>query len=213
MQDVWWYLVGDSPQGPVSSERLEAMLHADEMTPQSLVWKEGLTEWICISQLPGLLSVPAAAARRDPWAGLPLAGAWRRCVARILDLWLVAMPTWMLMAAALAHFWPEIMARSYAMCALALVQLPLVLLAEAGIYGCLGNTPGKALLRIMVTNCDGSCPSAAQYLRRQAGVYWYGLGMGLPIIGLIAMAAQGLNLRNGDPTAYDAGRFLVRVRK
>ncbi|MNW03098.1 RDD family protein [compost metagenome] len=88
-----------------------------------------------------------------------------------------------------------------------------MLLIEVGVYGCCGNTAGKALLGITVTTLEGTPLTAAQYLRRQLGVFCYGFALGLPVISLMAMANQGLCLRNGQTTAYDAGRFLVRVRR
>lgn len=213
MHGAWWYLVGDSPQGPVALERIEAMLHAEEMTSHSLVWQEGLADWICVSELGSLAdrqATPAAIARLTR---PPLAGAWRRFMARMLDLWLIALPTAILVAAALARFRPQLMGQPYAMYLLALASFALVLLIEAGVYGCCGNTAGKALFGITVTTLDGKHPTAAQYLRRQVGVFWYGFAMGLPLISLLAMAAQGLNLRNGQPAAYDAGRFVVQARR
>lgn len=223
MQGVWWYLVGDSPQGPVSIELLEAMLLEGEMTQHSLVWKEGLADWIQVAELADLSAVramsaagawpacasPAGAAAR---AAPGLAGAWRRFLARMLDLLLFYLPAKFLLAVTLGLLWPEVIHSPYAMPMLTFGFLALVLLIEAGVFACFGNSPGKALLGITVTTLDGKHPTAAQYLRRQLGVFHYGFAMGLPVISLMAMAAQGLNLRNGEPTAYDAGKFAVRVR-
>lgn len=213
MRAAWWYLIGDSPQGPVALELIEAMLHAGEMTPHSLIWKEGLADWIRVSALGDLAqlqTMPAAFARRTR---LPLAGAWRRFLARVLDLWLISLPTSILAAAALARFWPQFMGQPYALHLLALAGFALVLLIEVGVYGCCGNTAGKALFGITITTLDGTPLTAAQYLRRQLGVFCYGFALGLPVISLIAMAAQGLRLSSGEPTVYDAGKYMVRAGK
>lgn len=212
MQRAWWYLVGDSPQGPVAIELIEAMLYAGEMTPHSLVWQEGLADWIRIAELGDLAGMQAAPARLARHTQRPLAVAWRRCLARMLDFGLIAMPTSVLMAAALAHFWPQAIAQSALMYLLAMGFFPLVLLIEAGVFGCFGNTPGKALFGITVTSLDGKRLTAAQYLRRQLGVFCWGFALGLPGLSTIAMVAQGLNLKNGKPAAYDAGKFVVRAR-
>jgi len=213
MQRPWWYLIGDSPQGPVAAELIEAMMHAGEMTPHSMVWQEGLADWICVSALGDLANLHATPAALALHARRPLAGAWRRLVARMLDLWLIALPMSILVAAALARFWPQRIGQPYALYLLALAGFALVLLIEAGIHGACGNTLGKALLGIHITTLEGTPLTAAQYLRRQLGVFWYGCALGLPVISLVAMAAQGLRLGAGESTAYDAGRFMVRVRR
>src|SRR5690606_37959606 len=91
--------------------------------------------------------------------------------------------------------------------------LPFALLAEAGIFACFGTTPGKALLGVVVMTLGGQRLTARQYLLRQLGVFCFGFAMGLPLLSLIAMAAQGLNLQHGEPTPYDEDRYMVRARR
>ena len=215
MQGAWWYLVGDSPQGPVSIEELEAMLHHGEMTEHSLVWKEGLSSWISMEELLAGQEIASQQVQPARLAELAPAGAWRRFLARGVDLCLICLPL-VLLGGLLAPMVPGLLPwleRPSAQIFLALYLLPLVLLVEAGIFAGFGTTPGKALLGIVVMTLDGERPSAAQYLRRQLGVYCYGFALGLPVISLIAMAAHGLALQQGEPTPYDAGRFTVRERR
>lgn len=216
MQGAWWYLVGDSPQGPVSLLLLEAMLQEGTITHESLIWKEGLSDWIYVSELSTHklpFEQPQLPAPGQP-ADLQPASAWRRFFARLLDLWIISLLATALVAHLLPRLWPEFtvwIQQPFAMSLSVLVLFPLLLLSEAALFAAFGNTPGKALLRITVGTLDGQHLTGAQYLRRQLGVFWYGFAMGLPGIYLIAMASQGLRLRNGDPTAYDTHKFGVRA--
>lgn len=222
MQGPWWYLVGDSPRGPVSLAVLETMLNHGFMTQQSLVWKEGLSDWITVAELcvlrqnARLQSEPEPLSRPAPLSGLAPAGAWRRFVARMLDIGIISVPllllAWPLLNALVPGFapWWQRPASPYL---LSLALFPLVLLLESGVFAYFGTTPGKALLGVMVLTLDGQPLSAAQYLRRQLGVFWYGFAMGLPVISLIAIVSHGLSLQQGEPTPYDANRFTVRGRR
>lgn len=220
MQGPWWYLVGDSPRGPVSLAVLETMLNHGVMTQQSLVWKEGLSDWISVAELCALRknasvqSEPAPLSKPAWQADLVPAGAWRRFVARMVDIWIISLPLALLgwwLAALMPGFalWLQRPASPHLM---ALGLLPLVLLLEAGVFACFGTTPGKALLGVVIRTLDGQPLTAAQYLWRQLGVFWYGFAMGLPIISLIAVVSHGLSLQQGEPTPYDANRYLVRAR-
>lgn len=214
MQGVWWYLVGDSPQGPVSLETIEAMLHEGVMTQQSLIWKEGLSDWIAVAELSVLRQTHAVPAEAALLAQLAPAGAWRRFLARMVDIWFISIPIAMLVFGLMQtmpafSLWYQ---RPASQILLTLGLFPLVLLVEAGIFAWLGTTPGKALLGVVVLTLDGQYPTAAQYLRRQLGVYWYGMAMGLPLLSLVVMAGHGLDLQRGEPASYDEKRFTVRAR-
>ncbi len=88
---------------------------------------------------------------------------------------------------------------------------PLVLLVEATVYAAFGNTFGKALMGLVVVTSDGKRADPFEYLKRQAGVYWYGLGAALPPLALFTMARQQSRLAAGRRARYDEGRFSVRA--
>jgi uncharacterized RDD family membrane protein YckC len=66
--------------------------------------------------------------------------------------------------------------------------LPFAFLLDALFYAVFGNTPGKWLAGLRVLAADGGRVSRSAYLRRNFGVYWYGLGTGLPVISLVTLA-------------------------
>lgn len=223
MQDEWWYSVGDARKGPVSIDVLRAMLLEGKVAQSTLVWKEGLKEWAPLSEISDLQQVVRAVppelpklSAREHLIALPLAGPWRRFFARLVDLWIIALPTAFLVALALSSIsqtfglWIQRPGSEYAF---GWLLMPLVLLAEAAIYAIFGNTAGKSLLGISVTTVGAQRPTAAQYLHRQLGVYWFGLGTGFPLVSLFTMARQYGRLKSGGHARYDEGKFNVKAPK
>jgi hypothetical protein len=65
----WFYLKDNQQLGPVSQEQIEALLQSGEITPQSLVWQEGMADWkpageVFVSATP----TPAATQSESPYA-------------------------------------------------------------------------------------------------------------------------------------------------
>ncbi len=223
MQDEWWYSIGDARKGPVSLDVLRAMLLEGKVAQSTLVWKEGQASWAPLSELPDLQQVVRAVppelpkpTAREHLIALPLAGPWRRFFARLVDLWIIALPTAFLVAFALSILSPAFglwIQRPGSDYAFGWLLLPFVLLAEAGIFAIFGNTLGKALLGVSVTTVDAQRLTAARYLRRQLGIYWFGLGTGFPLVSLFTMARQHGRLKSGGHARYDEGNFNVKAPK
>jgi hypothetical protein len=58
---------------------------------------------------------------------------------------------------------------------------------EAWMLSKFGTTPGRALLRVQVRRLDGGLPLFSQALRRSFQVFIFGMGLGLPVVNLVAM--------------------------
>ena len=91
MQRSWYYSKDRTErQGPVSTEQLRALIRQGAVAPDTLVWAEGMTDWIAASSTPELLSpespVPAPQAgsteaeASSPVLIPPNLGAWLRFV-------------------------------------------------------------------------------------------------------------------------------------
>jgi len=163
----------------------------------------------------GIVLEKSAPASGEAAPALPLAGPWRRCVARLFDLW------WEVVAVgATAGFlfgqvsadllrWLE---SPLGAKLVGLACIPLALLLDAGIAAALGNTPGKALLGLRVGTVDGRSLGFVQHCWRNLGVWSAGLGLGLPLINLLTMARQLRRLKDGEQASYDEEGFRVRAR-
>lgn len=223
MQEEWWYASGDTRKGPVSLDTLRQLLLERKVSEGALVWKEGLEKWAPLSEIPDLNQVVKAVppelpkpTTREHLIALPLAGPWRRFFARLVDLWVIALPASFAAAFALSAVSPAFglwIQRPGSEYAFGWLILPLVLLVEVGIVALFGTTLGKALLGVTVTTVGAQRPTAAQYLQRQLGVYWYGLGTGFPLVFLFTMVRQHGRLKAGGQARYDEGKFNVKAPK
>jgi uncharacterized RDD family membrane protein YckC len=217
----WWYVAATQKRGPVNEDELRKMFMDESIGPQTLVWKEGFTEWAPIRSVAELTSLLKAVppqiptpSVRDKLLEMPLAGRWRRFVARIIDLWILSLPVGLLFGVVAGHLslefslWMQKPGSEYI---LNWMLVPLVLLAEAMLFGVTGTTIGKAVLGLRVLTVGAARPGFVQYLLRQIGVYWYGLGTGFPLVALFTMVRQSTRLTSGRQTTYDEGKFNVRA--
>ena len=72
----WWYGRNDEQHGPVSPAELRRLAAAGAITPQDLVWREGMEEWAPAARLKGLFPEVREAAtepRAEPPARRTLA--------------------------------------------------------------------------------------------------------------------------------------------
>ncbi|MBF0155540.1 MAG: DUF4339 domain-containing protein [Magnetococcales bacterium] len=220
MQEEWWYTTGDNRMGPISLDALRQLLLEGKVAQCALVWKEGFANWTPLSEIPNLQQVvralPPDLSACEQVIALTKAGPWRRFFARLVDLWVIALPASSVVAFALSYSSPAFglwIQRPGSEYAFGWLLLPLVLLLEAGIFAMFGTTIGKSLLSVVVTTVDGQRPTTAQYLQRQLGVYWFGLGTGFPLVSFFTMARQHARLKSGRYARYDEGKFNVKATK
>jgi hypothetical protein len=74
---------------------------------------------------------------------------------------------------------------------------------DALITAAFGSTPGKAVAGIVVRDLRGSRLPIAALVRRNAGVWWWGLGAGIPIVNLFTMLASNRRLEANHLTIWD----------
>jgi hypothetical protein len=56
---VWYYAQGNNELGPVDMETLRSLLLARQIKPDTLVWREGMSQWAQAAQVPGLIQQEA----------------------------------------------------------------------------------------------------------------------------------------------------------
>jgi len=142
------------------------------------------------------------------------AAAWPRWFARTFDVWwqtgLVALVLGTVLCRHSSTFllWIE---TPFGWKLFGLACMPLGLVLDAALHATAGNTPGKALLGLRLLTLDGRKPGVTTLLRRNLALWNAGLGLGLPVVGLITMGRQGLRLRKGKGASYDERCFMVRA--
>lgn len=209
---IWHYDSGNRPRGPYTESEIEGRIAEGEVTGQTLVWAHPMEEW-----LPAATVGPFKArfAKGEPVLDDPTVPAgpgfvyvsqmqpWARFFARHLDYM-----TFIFVAVVVSIFTfagtIDILQMTVGQAILAGILLTLVwAFVEAALISAYGTTPGKYLLGIHVTDSDGHRPGLAQSLRRSLRVWGMGMGMALPIIGLVMQALGYRALKRHGISPWD----------
>lgn len=206
-------------QGPYQLFRLTEMLEEGALSPQDVVWHEGMKGWQPLEDTESLRGVlrdkaapapapvekqtanvgprpgPAAGLASFPYeAGLAVlrqrrALAWRRFFARQIDMTIAAAGV---VALAAALGWTDMWAFLNPYPPGIIIAPALVwILVETVMLSTCGWTPGRLILGLRVVMDGGVPPSPGAALKRSALVWAGGLGFGLPV-GFLLPVAQWL---------------------
>lgn len=161
-------------------------------------------------------SIPLPTQRQNVTASAapPLTGAqvrpWVRYWARTLDICLMTIPIGFL----LGIFAPLFVMQKSNDALLGIVALFLYVFVEALLLSSFGTTPGKWLFKIQLAHASGNPISYSQALTRAIKVWWRGLGIGFPIVGLITNVVAYERLKRYGITSWDReGNFVVAHEK
>lgn len=69
---VWYYAVGNEQKGPVTEADLKIQFATNRLTGETLIWKEGMDNWLPASQVPGFILLPPPL---SPVAAAPVASS------------------------------------------------------------------------------------------------------------------------------------------
>jgi uncharacterized RDD family membrane protein YckC len=87
----WYYVVEGSQQGPVYEDELIQMIVAERITPDTLVWTQGMETWVMVASVAELMAAtfsdgpPSLSNIPVPAGGKGYAGFWKRVAASIID--------------------------------------------------------------------------------------------------------------------------------
>jgi uncharacterized RDD family membrane protein YckC len=192
---IWHYDTGKRPRGPYTESEIVGRIADGEVTGRTLLWAYPMEEW-----LPAANVEPFKAhfAVSEPMHEDPTVPAgpgfvyvnqmqpWARFFARHLDYMtfiFVAIIVSMLTFSSVHG----ILMMTVGQTIIAFILLTLIwAFVEAALISVYGTTPGKYLLGIHVADSEGRRPGIAKSLRRSLGVWAMGVGMALPIVGLVA---------------------------
>jgi hypothetical protein len=234
----WYYAEAGQQHGPISKEDLQSKLGAGTLTPDALVWTEGMPEWKPANSISGLWDAIPRQAPPLPAPGSPPASVspyappaaslsdvdwnaqstflpegpqirpWVRYWARTLDFLIFCL----VVGVAAAIVTPELL-ESTNDTLLTVVLLAVYNLYEPAWLAIFGATPFKALLRIRVKNQNGSKLSYGQALRRTMIVWFAGQGLGIPIAALITNIHSYNKLTQEGITSWDRSGQLTVIHK
>ena len=144
--------------GPYSLGQVQELVDHGVLTADNKVWVEGTPDWVPLSQVEGLYVHRAS----EFGSGLIREGnqtrPWVRYWARMIDMILIWTPVFI----SFGIVFPEAAQNRVVIHLLQFVVLSLWIPFEALLLSTVGYTPGKALLRVKVSNKNGSKLSFGQ---------------------------------------------------
>lgn len=208
---VWFYAGSDGAVGPIEREQLESLIERGEVRQDTLVWTEGMEDWMPAGQLalfeqalhkeeppapsPEVIQKPRATLR--PSQPDPA----RRFVARTLDQ-LIFQYVVLQVVGGLDPTTPNLvwwMAGVYLLWAL----------IEGVLIATLGSTPAKWFMQIEVTDPFGRRLDLVRSLRRSFDVSIRGVALGYPIAHTFAQLYGLYQLVNRGITPWDRSAGVV----
>jgi uncharacterized RDD family membrane protein YckC len=224
----WYIQKGDKQLGPVDDAALRAMAAAGTIDRKTLLWHAGLTEWLPAENVPGLITPPPAPTSTGLLAAAPpdlktatpfaanhsqpaapestIARPWPRYWARFIDVSIeIGALSFILgmLAPSLFQSGGIFDSNGPAKNLAGIVLLPVALVVDALLYSLLGNSLGKLILGIRVRHEDGRRLSLAAYLARNFRLYFYGLGIGIPLISLFTLISSHRRAARGELMSWD----------
>jgi len=202
---------GYGTDGPYSLEQLQDMLDGGAVTFDDIVWVEGTEGWIPLNEVEGIYLRPAPELGDALVEERPQTRPWVRYWARSIDIALICI----IVGIPIGVFLPDGLNNWLVDQLIQFLALTLWIPIEAALIATFGCTPGKALLRVRVSDKNGSNLSFGQALSRSFGVWLRGLGTGLiPFVTLVTCLVAHKRLSNEGVTTWDRdGRFMVTHRK
>ncbi|HEX8363425.1 MAG TPA: RDD family protein [Longimicrobium sp.] len=214
----WYYALHGERVGPRSLDEVRSLVANGVLDADALVWTTGMREWARVGDMPIVSPAwvpPHAEPTRASGESVQPASAhdpprpWRRVGARLVDMFVYIL-VFSLVAGLVA---PDLATRGQVDPTKInplynLLLIPVLVLVEGAILHRFGTTPGKALYSLRVTTADGGRLSFAQSLSRTARLWLVGMGLGLPILSLLAPIASYFRLTGRGRTWWDESMDL-----
>ncbi|HEV2199392.1 MAG TPA: RDD family protein [Bryobacteraceae bacterium] len=184
----WFYAQGGQQIGPSEETEFEALVRSGIVRADTLVWHEGLASWQPLGVLRGYVGAPPAVPRAR------FAGFWIRFLARLIDGFILSIPTFVLVIpllimlgvagarGRLSPFGPLPFGPAALMMqgVLMLISLAVGATYETYFVSTRSATPGKMALGLKIVRPDGSPVSAGlafgRYLAHLLSGYLLGIG-------------------------------------
>lgn len=220
-ENRWLYKLGDKEYGPVSSEEIKELLKTSRVGPQTLISKQGSSEWKPLEDEPlfthGDIDHKAPEVREKDLdqeiaiekthQDLDKPHPWHRFWARILDYLIFGF----VLANIVGLFLPV---KFMAPPVITLSVIFFWIFIEAAFISSCKKTPGKWLFNITVEKKDNKPVTYLDALSRSFSVWWLGLAAGLPVVHFITLIVACVKLSNNRITTWDKkGSFVVKHGK
>lgn len=141
---------------------------------------------------------------------------WSRCAARSLDLLLESFLIGLFFSFYVASIYPEYLdwvGKPGHNTLVGIIVAPFAFVLDALIYAVFGNTFGKKIMGFSIQKSSGDKLTVYEYFVRNMKVWVLGNGLGLPLIAVLANAAQFRAIKTKGAALYDLNSDTVFVGK
>ena len=221
---TWYYRVGDQENGPVATDALCQMFAKKELPLETQVFSDAVKKWVPASSIRGFREAAPVATDPPPFA-TPFAPSpndvsdttlsyespqpgqahpWIRFFARSIDLSIACylILAFVIMSGGTARTIGVVL----------YLGIPIIWpFVEALLLASFGTTPGKRSLGVDVETTGGAKPTYSQALARSFGVWFFGQGLGIPIVSQVTQILAYSKLTAQGETSWDRNNGL-RVR-
>ncbi|MCB1107441.1 MAG: RDD family protein [Chlamydiia bacterium] len=204
---VWYYMLGEEKEGPISHKELQEKLDRGEVDPTTKIWTESQNEWLPISEVehfnlstldeaPTIEVIKKVEYSRETDQEYVPPRPWVRFWARMVDYSL-----FFIVLSFIIAFFDIYLGTAGAY--LQIIAIFLWVFVETLLLCTVGTTPGKWLLKVTVRDENHQKLSFSSSLNRSFSVWWLGMGAGVPIVSLITMIVAAVKLSNTGSTSWD----------
>jgi uncharacterized RDD family membrane protein YckC len=220
-QNTFYFLDRNSHSiGPFSREDLLAHLEENHYTSDTLVWHNGMPDWVTLSSFDGssfsqgigasaaqIRSVsPTTPASTEAYS-LSSPAPWRRWFARFVDITIFGNAVFLLTMIGTAMISPDALQVISIYTSNPLFDGAILLLVwcpfECLLLAKIGTTPGKRVFGLRVQNKDGSLLPFDRLLTRYMGMTVYGMGCGIYLVLLFTYILSYRRLMSTRTTRWD----------
>ncbi|MDP1736832.1 MAG: RDD family protein [Caulobacter sp.] len=218
---LWIYAGPQGHSRPVTEEALAALVAEGAINAETPVRPADVASWAPLAVwLPQLYPEPPKIPHpRGAWIDRE-PHPWRRYFARIIDSLVVGGLTWAVISVVFylaAPIQADLFFGMFEGATGSVLNVFLTLVASipgmALMTGLTGLTVGKWLFGIKVVRRDGRPIGVLRAFGRELQVWAQGLGLGLPLISLIAMVFSFQQLAERGHTPWDGGRDRVLLHR
>ncbi|WP_128567037.1 RDD family protein [Methanocella paludicola] len=200
-EKTWSYRKDNQSTVEVPESKLKELISSGQLSPDTLVWSSGMTEWVKASSIGSL--VPDYDLKPHPWL---------RFFARQFDLMIYNFFL-SLFIVMVSIFLPSLEILYTGISGMFLLQIITVLtwiVPETILMAAFGMTLSKWVFNIKVRNASEAILSLGESFERSLGVAVKGLALGIPVFYLVTMLMSYNKLENTGRTSWDReGNFKV----
>ena len=222
-QRLWYYIEDYKQKGPIPEHLIRNMFEEKVLGPETLIWSKPMTDWAPASQVEIFSEALCHCSPPSPYATTPVSEEsvirkapdtvpqvrpWVRFWARFCDIYLFVFT----FGVVCGIVCPSVLELPDAFVGISIMLM--WVFVEAGFLSAWGTTPGKWLLKTKVKDLRGGNLSFSNALSRSFLVLFKGLGLGIPIVGLITLCVAHSNLKKQGWTSWDRenGSVVVHAR-